>query len=393
MKRIRKYLRISFAFLFICLDSVINGQPNSLNTSFIIDIKRNIENVKALNLSTIGEDLLYIPLETTPKCLIQYIKKVELTDLFIFISEGTRLLQFDSKGNFIRQIGAAGRGPEEYLSVGDFCTDDQKKEIYIISAPKLLVFGFDGVFKYSKNLSFRPAQILLKDQDNLMFHLFNMPGKSFANDYSWIITDKQGTILISIKNHLKRTSQPGLIVMDTPLYSFQKNTHFLEFGIDTLYYFQDNKKKPYAIFNLEDLKMDPDPLITRITKEDVGKKLFNKFWINAIYENNDYLFVKFSRGITDSTMHAIFDKKTAEVTILKDNVFRNDIDGGLNYWPMQIVNDKILINYMDAFDLLKSIKKMQSESKTKKGKNVPTKLSNLSKQLTETSNPVLVILK
>lgn len=392
MKKIRQNLRTSFLLLSLCLNSVIYGQPNLLNPPFIIDIKGGINNIKTKNLSTIGNELSYIPLETAPECLIQAIEKVILTDLYIFVSE-QRLLQFDNKGNFIRQIGAMGRGPEEYRSVGDFCIDDQKKEIYIISAPKLLVFGFDGVFKYSKNLSFRPAQVLNKDQNNLMFHLYNVSGISYANDYSWIITDKQGSILMSIINKLKRTSQPGLIVGNTPLYLFQNNARFLEFGVDTLYYFQDNKKKPYAIFNMEDLKMDLDPLITPATKDEVGRKLFHKFWINEINENNDYMFVKLFRGITDSTTHVIFDKKTADVTILKDNVFKNDIDGGLDFWPRQIVNDNILIDYVDAFDLLRSIKKMQSVSKTKNGKNVPPILTTLSKKITETSNPVLIILR
>jgi hypothetical protein len=393
MKRIRQYLAISYILLSICSNSENYGQPISSNTPFTIDIKGEIKNIKTKNLSTIGNNLSYIPLETTPKCLIQAIEKVTLTDLYIFVNESRRLLQFDNKGIFIRQIGSVGRGPEEYLAVGDFCIDDQKKEISIISAPKLLVFGFDGVFKYSKNLSFRPSQILYNDQHNLMFHLYNLSGKSITNDYSWIITDTKGTILMSIRNHLKRTSQPGLSVANTPLYLFQNMAHFLEFGIDTLYYFQDNIKKPYAIFNLEDLKMDPDPFITPSTKEEVGRKLFNKFWINDINENNNYLFVKFFRGITDSSMQVIFDKRTAEVTIIKDNVFSNDIDGGLDFWPRQIVNDKILIDYVDAFDLLKRIKKMQAESKAKKGKNVPIKLLNLGKQLTETSNPVLIILR
>jgi hypothetical protein len=103
--------------------------------------------------------------------------------------------------------------------------------------------------------------------------------------------------------------------------------------------------------------------------------------------------VKLYKGISEATMNVIFDKKTAVVTVLKDNVFRNDIDGGLDFWPKQVANDKMLIDYVDSFDLLKSIKKMQSESKTTNGKSIPIALSNLSKEITETSNPVIIVLK
>lgn len=362
-----------FLTFYLSSISVINGQTDHTDLPYNIDIKKNIKNIETINLSSIGKELSYIPLETTPECLIQEIKKILFSDSFIFVSDFKRLLQFDRNGKFIRQIGSAGMGPGEYISVGDFCIDEQKKEIYIIfsSAPKLLIFGFDGVFKNSINLSFRPAQIIPKDQNSLMYHLWNAPGK---NDPSWIITNRQGIILTSIKNNLKRISQPGFIVNHTPLYSFDNTIHFMEFGIDTLYYFKDTQKKPYAVFFLDDLKMDPDPL----TAPSMGKdeKLFNKFWIGSIIENNDFLFIKFFRGITNATMCVIYNKKTDAVTILKDNVFKNDLGGGIGFWPKQIINDNILVNYIDAFDLLKSI--------------IPT---NLRGNLTVSSNPVLIIHK
>lgn len=388
-----QYLQIGLVSVALCISSDLSGQLKPPNSPFIVDLEKNINNIETINLSIIGNELSYVPLETNPECLIQSIEKVILTDLFIFINESRRLLQFDNKGKFIRQIGNVGRGPAEYLSVADFCIDDQRKEIYIISAPKLLIFSFDGIFKYSTNLSFRPAQVLLFGQNNLMFHLYNVSGKTFSQNDSWIISDKQGAILMSIKNHLRRTSQPGIIVGDTPLYLFNKDAHFLEFGIDTLYYFHENIKRPYAIFNLGGFKMDPDPLITPTTKEEVGRKLFNKFWINSVYENNDYLFLRLFRGITDSTMHAIYNKETSNLIILKGNLFFNNIDGGIGFWPKQILDDKIMVDYVDAFNLLQFIKSNQPEPKKRDYKSVPINLLNLSKQLSETSNPVLMILR
>jgi hypothetical protein len=386
MKNIVLKLVSSFLFFYLSSISVIHGQSNLTDIPFKIDVKENFRNIKAINLSNIGKELSYIPLETTPECLIQSIRKILFSDSYIFISEFKRLLQFDKNGKFIRQIGSAGSGPGEYLSIGDFCIDEQKKEIYIIfsSATRLLIYGFDGVFKNSINLTFRPAQIIPKDQNSLIYHLWNVPGK---NDPSWIITNRQGITATSIKNNLKRISQPGFIVNHTPLYSFDNTLHFMEFGIDTLYYFNDTQKKPYAVFFLDDLKMDADPLITPSLLKD--EKLLNKFWIGSIIENNVFLFIKFFRGISNATMCAIYNKKTATVTFLKENVFINDLDGGVKFWPKQIINDNILVDYIDAFDLLKK----QSGALVKKDNNVSTILSNMKKQISETSNPVLILLK
>jgi len=382
-----KFINLVRFFLIFYLrftsTSVVNAQTNHTDLPYNIDIKNNIRNVKAVNLSSIGKELSYVSLETTPECMIQQISKILFSDSYIFVSDNQkRLLQFDKNGKFIRQIGSQGRGPREYYLVFDFCLDEKKEQIYLISAPQtLLIFGFDGNFKYSYKLSFRPVQIIPKDQNTLMYHCANVPGK---NDPSWIITDRHGITTTSIKNNLKRINQPGLIVLNTPLYSFNNTVHFMEFGIDTLYYFKDTLKKPYGIFFLDDLKMDADPLVTESMLKD--KKLLNKLMIGSINEYKDFLFIKFFRGMSNAAICAIYNKKTNAVIFLKDDVFINDLDGEAKFWPKQIISDNILVDYVDAFDLLKP----------KPGaliKKESARLLNLKKQLTATSNPVLMIIK
>lgn len=385
MKTITIKICSVFLFFYFGFYSVNHGQLNLLNISYNINFKKYIRNIQTINLSSIGKEVSYIPLETAPECLIKSINKILFSDSYIFISELNRLLQFDKNGKFIRPIGSSGRGPEEYSHISDFCIDEQKKEIYIISiySPKIWIFDFDGIFKKTVSLSFRPAQIALKDQNSLIFHLGNIPGN---NDPSWIITNRQGIVMVSIKNNLKRVNQPGLLVEHTPLYSFANTIHFMEYGIDTLYCFSDSQKKPYAVLFLDDLKMDPDLLVTSSMVKD--EKLLNKFWIGSILENNDYMFIKFFRGITNAEMCAIYYKKTGAVTILKDNVFKNDIDGETLFWPKQVINDNVLVDYIDAFDLLNK----HPGELIKRNNYSSTKLSNLKKQLSPTSNPILIIL-
>ena len=338
--------------------SILFGQAEYKILPHKIDVENNINNVKIINLSSIGKELTFIPLETTPNCLIKKIKKVLFSNSYIFISEFTNLLQFDRNGKFIRRIGSSGTGPGEYPSIGDFCINEKQQEIYVIfsSASKLLTFGFDGVFKNSVNLSFRPAQVSLRDPQNLLFHLWNVPGK---NDPSWVITDLEGVSLTVINNSLKRVSQPGFLINHTPLYFFANSLHFMEFGIDTLYYFRNTQKFPYAIFSLGDYKMDVDPLITASLIKD--EKVLNKFWPGIILENDDYFFIKFYRGISNNSMTAIYDKKSGAFTILKDEVFKNDLVGGIGFWPKQIINDNILIDYADAYDLIKKLFRLKPE--------------------------------
>ena len=213
-----------------------------------------------------------------------------------------------------------------------------------------------------------------------MFYLCNEPGQI---NPSWIICDHKGSIFKNLKNSLIRVNKPGFSVRRTPLYLFNSSVHFMEFGIDTLHYFKDNHKTPYAIISLGNLKLDPDIKLTP------GAKLTEKLRISSINENNEYMFIWLGKGVTDARMCVIYNKNTGSVTFLKDNMFNNDLDGGPGFWPRQIFDDTILVDYIDAFNLLK-----ENPGALKRKENDATiKLNNLKKQLTETSNPVIMLVR
>lgn len=365
---------ISILFIFLCFVSIIKGQTDINDIPYKIDIKKNFKNIETVNLSRIGKELSYLPLETSPQCLIQEIDKILFSKSFIFVNDTrNRLLQFDKNGKFLRQIGSLGRGPEEYLFVYDFCLNEETNEIYIFSLDKMLVFSFEGKFKKTIKLSFRIADAIILDKNSLMFHLPNVPGQKYFTTYSWIITDMQGNPKQKYKNHLMRIGNVG--VSKTPIYIFDGYARFMEYGVDTLYYFKDTRKNPYALFSYGDLKMDPDPLISPSTAEK-NEELKDKILIWTIKENEEFLFIKFSTGKWNKQVYAIYSKKAGKTTFLKDGVFKNNLGGGGGFWPKQIIDDNVLVDYVDAFTLLKN--------------EVPIALKN---KLTESSNPVLMILK
>ncbi len=385
--KLNYHLRILFLILSI-VKMYNSNRVYSQSLPYKLDLRKYADNIMSFPLSDLGMELQYVPLETTSECLIRHIDKIVFTKSYIFISEIDKLFQFDINGKFIKKIGSIGRGPGEYLSVIDFCIDEQIENIYIISSGQLLVFNFEGTFINSYKLSFRPSQIINIDNSSFMFHLFNMPDPANGDVYSWYITDKKGVTLARIKNHLKRVSRPGLIVGDTPFYMFGNTPHFMEFGIDTLYFFQGKIKQPYAIFNFGNLKMNPDPLITSANRKEVARQLKDKLFIDWINENNDYLFFELHLGLSDSTLNSIYNKRTNEICILKDKGFKNNIDEGLTFWPKHFSND-LIIDYIDSFDLLKFIKKNNEARKMK----ISNEIVNLGKRLNEDSNPVLIILK
>lgn len=338
---------------------------------YIIDIKKNINNIKPVTVSEIGKDLTYIPLETTENAIIGEIKKVCIHDSYIFVCADSRILQFDRSGKFIRQIGTNGRGPEEYTYILDFCVDSYNDNLVILSSPnRILLFDYEGVFKNSFNLAFRPSRVLPLTGNSLIFYFYNDPGSGLP---SWVISDRKGNIIKTFKNSINRISKPGLTINMSPFYLSRGVSTMMEFGTDTLYQLKDEVKTPYAIFSFGEYKMEVDFVITMSMLKEVQKNPLGKMWILRIIENKDFLFITFAIGIKDKRINAIFNKNTGAVTFLKDDGF---INGSTIFWPKAITDDDILIDYVDAFTLIKTV--------------IP---SDVRKKLNATSNPVLMLLK
>jgi hypothetical protein len=378
-------LKIFYVVSIFCLVFIqlISGQSIPLDI-IKIDIQNNIKNVKLLKLSFIGNEISYIPLETTTKSLIQKINKIVISEKYIFIIDTDKVLQFDKSGKFIRVVGSQGRGPEEYLRIYDLCVNEQKNEVYILSSPsKLLIFRLDGGFKISRRVNKQPSQIIQIDHGSLMYYIPHIPGK---DDPGWIITNSEGKMIQSFNNFLKRINQPGFLTIKTPLYNYLNLVHFMEFGNDTIYIYNHYKRIPYGIFLLGDLKMDPDIRISQSMINNKSEILFKKLWTSSLIENDRFMFINLNLGISDEYLCSIYEKKNKTLTILKNNEFLNDIDGGPAFWPEQITKDNYMIGYVDAYDILKP----KPNELVKIGK---PGFTNLRKKLTETSNPVIIVVK
>ena len=354
---------------FSCFTDVLSRISNG---PYVVEIGKNYNNVKSISMSTIGKKISYIPLETKPECVIQKIYKVELSDAYIFIQDFNRILVFDRVGKFVRQIGASGRGPAEQTYLSSFCIDPLKNEVFIVSPnPKLDVFSFNGGFISSTKLDFRPSQIMLNDQNSLIYQLWDEPRK---DNPGWVITDKKGKSLAKINRVQKRTSSPGVVVIMVPFYKYNEKVNFMEYANDTLFSLEKSKKAVYAKFQFGKYKMDPDPHSTPSYKND-SINYGNKLWAETIIENEQFIFISMKIGLTHYFRNAVYNKKTNETIFLTENVFRNDINWSTGFWPKLITKDGVLVDYIDSFDLIKGLTPPQLKGK-----------------ITETSNPVLILL-
>jgi len=378
--------------------------PNEVGTKVVtstdlpyhVDIEQNLTSTKSVPLSSIGKQLEYIPLETNPNCMIERIEHISFSEDFIFIADYTKILQFDRKGKFLRQIGANGRGPGEYIGITGFCIDKKNRKVFVNQCNagcEILEYDFNGSFIKSFNQPWRSYQFIVYDTTGIIFYLTHDNDSTVYSKYNFYITDYESNPVYKIKRHFIRKSNIAARLI--PLYYFNNILHFKQYTVDTLYTLENEKPKPYAIFKLGKSKLDPNimfdgrnPNVAQMIKE-----IANYFEISKILENENYLFTNIAFGVADSSKHCIFNKQSAETTIIEDVGFKNDIDAGIRFWPKYIYNDSILIDYVDAFKFLSMLKNGESNSSKGEANNRIDKLEILKMNLTESSNPILIVLR
>lgn len=412
MKKIYLFLLFGIVLLLSCSNNSRNSLANdnrlidSIKLPYFIDIEKQLRKEKSVSLSSIGKELEYIPLETTPNSMMGEILTIQFTTDYIFITAypSNGLLQFDRKGKFIRIVGSRGRGPGEYRQISGFCLDQNTKKIYINSCwsdCEILEYNFNGQFIRSFKQPLDIDGFLVYDTIGFVFEVADyspsaggmIPG---GRDYSYlennlIITDFACKPLFKIKRNFMRYS--NFLTNGPAFYYFNSMVHFQQFGVDTLQFLKQKKLEPYAIFNLGKSKMDPNLVFSQSNSEDVKKQIESDIWIRLVLENPDNLFTKISFGLSDSSKYCIYNKKTLETSLLKGTGIINDIDGGIKFWPKYVYGDSILVDYVNAYKLLEVIRRNSSSDAIKKNKINSIALDKVINNLTETSNPVLIVLK
>lgn len=378
---------VAVILVFCSCNSCKPKGPEPTDLPYIIEVEQNFSNVKPVPLSSIGDKLEYIALETTPESLLAHATEIEMTESLVFVRGGDKLVEFDREGKYIRTIGKQGRGPGEYSQIWDFCVDETNGKIYFVDNFNLMVYGFDGEFVESVKLPFFSLYCLVKYPDRLFYSSPNIPYQTADTSFSWYETDLHG------KNTLKYVSgyKKNVSLSGSPFYTFNKLVHFIEFGSDTLFYMPGSKPEPYALFRFGNLKMEAD---IPMSKPGVYDGPENKLlWLVRMDEDPGHLYITCNMGFRGPLFNSIFNKKTLETTFLENNGFVNDLDGGLPFWPKYIYNGSTLVNDVDALDLIKKINEIKSGNSAGNGPKLSEQLELLDKTLTENSNPVLVLLK
>lgn len=285
-----------------------NEQIASLHLDSTFILTTDIDSIKKINLNSFlkRKDFLFdffideikiVPLETTNESLIADIKKILITEKYIYIVDyykGGSVLIFDVTGKFVTRI-LQGEAPQEIYNPNDITFDEIQQNLIIYNKYYLSYYTNDGRFVKRIRVPFRADEVT-STPEGYLFKAYNGQGNKhlgFSSEYLFMVTDK------SFK--LKSIGLPYLFSNET---GYGNLIGFLHEGkhkiivtteyADTIYEYSSVENKLKAKYALD------------ISEKEIPKKRLGRTWgdlKNTLQQNNYFLY---NGAFLETNSHELF---------------------------------------------------------------------------------------
>ncbi|HKI89141.1 MAG TPA: 6-bladed beta-propeller [Draconibacterium sp.] len=364
------------------------------------------------NLSELGSEITYIPLETNSGCLIPQIYKLIYEGGSYFLGSTnantnnvkpkkdapppppimpTRsLYRFSKDGEFICQIGRKGNAPSEYIDIFDFLYNKSNNTINIFILNNIKEFSLDGMWEKNITIENNKVSSLGYTDNQFLGFVENAEGQ---NEYSFVLIDANGQITNKYKNKYKFASTQGTYFYPQCIfYQYDGILHCKELHSDTIFSFDNGTFIPKHILKQGEAKFTPDLREdAQYLYKNLGKFIIQK---NA-FESKNYLFYQYRWKKTDN---CFIKNKSNGAQYLIDNGtgLVNDMDNGPNFKIQNTVTvdgTEYMVSWINAFELKAHVDSDAFKNSTPKYPENKKKLEQLANSLDENDNPVLMLVK
>ncbi len=310
-KKMKKYLLLSIVFsLFLCGCTQKQNEVKNLSGMETIPIT-DFETYNG-RFSEFVEAVEMIPLEFTDESILGEIKKVVLSEDFIFVMErfnSAGIYTFDRSGKFLYRIGSRGQGPEECADVDDFSINEKDRLIYIYDSvrKKVFVFSFDNEF--IKTIPMDYSATNMEYQDGL-FYLYREDARYGVPLYSLVIKDINGDLVEKYYPMSDLTKSHDCVFCKR-----ENDILFAQDMNDSVFVLSGGKLSPLYYIDYKDRSMAPEDRMD--IKYDVRRSidvLLEKrtiAGIQGVFEIHDKVFIKSINVIVP--VLSIYDKVKKEV--------------------------------------------------------------------------------
>ncbi|PWD99020.1 6-bladed beta-propeller [Marinilabilia rubra] len=375
MKKI--FFTTAFIFFLIASCNESNVEKKDIEKIFV-----DCDDVEGISHNDYFENIELINLETSQKSLIHKINRLYFfkEKIYILDKKQNSIFVFDKTGRFFRKIRNVGRGPGEYIQIGDFTIDEKNNEIIVsMEIPKKvyrynLSGNFNNSFKvndcYGAFISIVGNKIVLSginEKYDYTTHEYNKSTGEFIkstdkkckNSYNYPMI--RGMYPNMIKSSKSYYNQP----LDRYIFSLndsaKRRRYLIDFGENNL---PINIKNKLVDFN-----------ILGYCRENNFKTLINSF-----RDNEDYLFFRY-----EPASFVLYNKETQHTQVFNHIMDSNTGMNIYNIFPHDgsfngVVSIMNPINIISRAELIEK-NNIEIEDST---------LFNLRSKVTESDNPIIL---
>jgi len=368
-----------------------------------IEIISNLSKPQKGLLSEVASNIEYIALETDRKCLVSgrraYGSKEYIVTIGSLAPNHPVCYVFErGTGKFVRQISSYGRGPGEYTEIIGFL-EGEKEQVVMWGNNQRLFYNLDGTLSHQTGRFVPFARYFVAYGDFYAGYVSNIFGNATTRIAFY---DKTGVLVDSIPEYRswERTMSSWGESSDSWLYVFDDNLYYKDVFCDTLYYIKDFELHPRYIFNTGGRAVPyeiQEGGRYRLETTLGGFEIIDRYerYINIIEIVESHRHLYFTVDYRQQLYPAVYDKTGNMIQILSPVSippprsdwkisfygFENDLDGGLPFWPQQMISDREMMCVYSAEELLElDISKITDP-----------KLKEVLNSIDEFSNPVVAI--
>jgi len=355
----------------------------------VIEIPKIDSFLEKPNLESVIDTTFAIQLDTNDKAILGDITKVEIKDkkVFVFDLFSQILLEFNLKGEFIREIGVKGRGPEEYKSMDAFILDGDKIIINDSVGRKIIEYNIEnGEFIRTIPIELYTLEFYGFNSNTYIANIHNYHQADGKKDYSIAFVDKTN---MKITKKLKSINKIARLVTtysisgdkNTDFYFHQPYSHFIYKISET-----QEIEKAYKI-DFKDRSIPEKTLQENAKKEDsrklaaeINRKKFAFVMYVHVKDNNVILPV--NKG--EKNYNFLYSLNTKKAYLINNN---NSIDNELDklflsYGSIVGSNGDFIISHIDPGEFFSENKKENIINSTK-----------FTKKISRNDNPILILTK
>jgi hypothetical protein len=371
-------------------------------------------------LSDYASEIRYVRLDMNDNSLItDNIKRIHLEDRRLFVHDLDPFLKvFDAHtGRFLYNIGGRGQGPGELAHLTFADIDIQNQRILLTQYRLTNEFDFEGNFIGRIEHPFVNDEetcynIVILDKNLFAANIFS---RKDVQENAVVLFNRDGEILNTLKSYNDPIHHPTIFTWGPTeqggiFYRTANDISFYRQVTDTIYSFNRTSKNFEARYPIYFGKHKPphdrrDP--SAVSPHQIHIKLGDQMRDNnMIAEYSKFIFFDFAMfryapepfedsflfsgqvfNRTNQDVYGIFDKQNSQLKLLLHPIpalrgLKNDLDGGIPFWPKSISSNGEMVDWRQAYKFIEHAEKLSDPDES---------FLNILQSIDEDDNPIVII--